>query len=123
MTGAPRPGASDRIVLRGIGAKGVVGVHAWERTAPRDLRIDVELAADLRVAGASDDLRDTLDYDALVQAVRARVAAAPRSLIEAVAEDVASVCRSDPRVTGVVVTVHKPGAVPGVDDVAVTVSR
>jgi dihydroneopterin aldolase len=114
---------SDRIRLRGIVAQGVVGVRPEERTAPRELRIDVDLEIDLAAAGASDDLRDTVDYDALARAIRARVAAGARRLVEAVAEDVVAACLADPRVEGAVVTVHKPGAVAGVDDVAVTIGR
>jgi dihydroneopterin aldolase len=114
---------SDRISIRGLSAQGVVGVHDWERAAPRELRIDLDLEVDLGTAAASDDLRDTVDYDALASAVRARVAATPRRLIEAVAEDVVAACLADPRVRGVVATVHKPGAVAAAEGVSVTVCR
>jgi len=114
---------TDRISLRGIAVRAVVGVREDERAAPRELRIDLDAEIDLGTAAASDDLRDTVDYDALAQAVRARVEATERRLLEAVAEDVVAVCLADPRVRGVVVTVHKPGAVAGVDGVAVTVTR
>lgn len=114
---------TDKITVRGLAVRAVVGVHEAERARPRDLRVDLEIEADLGTAGASDDLRDTVDYDALAQAVRARVEATPRFLVEAVAEDVVAVCLRDPRVRGVIVTVHKPGAVAAAEDVSVTVTR
>ena len=114
---------TDRISVRGLAVRAVIGVHEAERASPQELRIDFDLETDLGTAAASDDLRDTVDYDAVARAVRARVEATPRFLIEAVAEDVVSVCMGDPRVRGVLVTVHKPGAVAGADGVSVTVHR
>ena len=114
---------SDRIEIRGLRAETIVGVHAHERTAPRALVIDLELDTDLRVSGASDEIADTVDYDALAEKVRAAVATASHKLIETIAHDVAKVCLGTPNVRQVTVTIHKPGAVTGCDDVAVRITR
>ncbi|WP_043768517.1 dihydroneopterin aldolase [Algiphilus aromaticivorans] len=114
---------ADRILLRGIAARAVVGVYAFEREASRPLSFDLELACDLAPAGASDDVADTLDYDAAAAVVHAVCAELAPQLIETLAETVAARLLGLPRVAAATVTVHKPGAVTGVEDIAVRITR
>lgn len=114
---------ADRIMLRGIAARVLVGVYAFEREATRPLTFDLELACDLSAAGASDDVADTLDYDAAAAVVHAVCAELAPQLIETLAETVAARLLAMPRVAAATVTVHKPGAVTGVEDVAVRITR
>lgn len=113
----------DSIVLRDVAVEALVGVFEWERHAKRPLRIDLELRCDLAAAAASDRLEDTVDYFALTARVREACAASSYRLIEALAGEIARICLAEPRVTGVSVTVRKPGAVEGVGDVAVVLVR
>lgn len=113
----------DRIRLTGIAARALVGVYDFERKASRPLRFDLEIGCDLSAAGASDAVADTLDYDAAASIVHAVCAELTPQLIETLAETVASRLLAMPRVATVTVTVHKPGAVLGVEDIAVSVTR
>lgn len=116
---------SDRIELRGLRVRGHHGVFAHERRGGQDFLVDVVVSMDLRPAGASDDLADTLHYGELAQAVAAVVAGPPRDLIESVAAEIADGVLEDPRVAAVQVTLHKPSApIPlTFADVAVVVTR
>lgn len=114
---------ADRIILRGIAARALVGVYAFERTAARALSFDLELACDLAPAGASDDVADTLDYDAAAAVVHGVCAELSPQLIETLAEAVAGRLLALPRVAAATVTVHKPGAVADVEDIAVRITR
>ena len=116
---------TDRIVLRGLRARGHHGVFEHERRDGQDFVIDVVLSVDMSVAGRSDDVNDTIDYGVLTEELAADVARDPLDLIEALAQRLADRCLRDPRVEEVEVTVHKPQApvtVP-VADVAVTITR
>ena len=69
------------------------------------------LAVDLRQAGQSDDLADTVSYSAVYKLVRRIVEGEPRNLIEAVAEEIAAeILTGFPPVDHVTVTVRKPEA-------------
>lgn len=116
---------TDRIELRGLRVRGRHGVFDHERRDGQDFVLDLVLWTDLAPAGASDDLTDTVDYGALAEAAAAVVEGPPRSLIEAVAADVAAVVLDDPRVAAVEVVLHKPQApiARPFDDVAVRVTR
>jgi len=115
----------DRIRLTGLRVHGHHGVLPAERRGGQDFVVDVALSLDLRAAGGSDDLADTVDYGALAQALAEVVEGEPLDLLEALAGRLAEVCLSDRRVGSVEVTVHKPAAPLGraFSDVSVTVVR
>lgn len=115
----------DRVVLTGLRAWGRHGVFDHEREQGQHFVVDVALSLDLSPASTTDDLRRTLDYGTLAEAVVADVQGEPLNLIEALAERVARTCLRHPEVVEVEVTVHKPEAPIGVafTDVAVTLTR
>ena len=74
---------SDLIVLEGLEVQALIGVYDWERTARRPLVFDLRLRVDLRRAGRSDDVADTVDYAAVAEQVSALVAQSTPQLLEA----------------------------------------
>ena len=131
------PPAGDRVLLRGLLFHAYHGVLPAERTLGQKFELDLALSVDLRAAGASDALQDTVSYadvyecalagvrvraarsqgaDACAAScVRAVVQGPPRQLVETVAEQVAAaVLRDFPAATAVAVRVVKPHvAMPG----------
>lgn len=98
----------DTVFLEGMQFYGYHGVNAEERSLGQRFLVDVELATDLHTAGVSDDINDTINYSAVYKRVRALVEGSPRSLIEAVAEDIATALLNEFPAKGVIVTVRKP---------------
>jgi dihydroneopterin aldolase len=101
--------ATDRIELRGIRAVGRHGVLAEEQQRPQPFTVDIDLTADLRPAGESDDLAQTIDYGAVAEAVVAEVEGPPCALLEHLAQRIADrvLAVAPERGTSVTVTVHK----------------
>ncbi|MGH9050755.1 MAG: dihydroneopterin aldolase [Acidimicrobiia bacterium] len=116
---------TDRIVIAGLRELGVHGALPEEQTRPQPFEVDVELLVDLADPGASDALDDTVDYSAVCEAVSRVVQSERYQLLERLAARIAEVCGSDPRVTGVSVTVRKlhPPVRAMVDHVAVRIER
>ncbi|CAA9384579.1 MAG: Dihydroneopterin aldolase [uncultured Nocardioidaceae bacterium] len=117
--------STDLISLRGVQAFGHHGVLDAERRDGQTFSVDLDLAVDLRDAAATDDLSHTVDYGRLAAAVHDAVATEPVDLLETLADRLAGLVLTDPLVSWVRVTVHKPQAplsVP-VHDVAVTIER
>jgi 7,8-dihydroneopterin aldolase/epimerase/oxygenase len=116
---------TDRIELKGIEVLARHGVLEHEKQEPQIFRIDLTLYLDLATAGASDDLSDTVDYGKLAQITHDLVQGESHDLIEAVANQIATVVLAESRVERVTVTVHKPEApIPlTFEDVAVTIDR
>ena len=115
----------DRISVRGLRVFGRHGVLPHEREVGQVFVIDLDLVVDLTAAGRSDDLGQTVDYAALTGRVVELVASRPRTLLEAVAEDVARLALEDALVQQVRVRVAKPDPPVSADlaEVAVEVVR
>jgi dihydroneopterin aldolase / 2-amino-4-hydroxy-6-hydroxymethyldihydropteridine diphosphokinase len=118
-------GRGDVIRLTGVRAFGHHGVLDHEKRDGQDFVVDVTLTLDLRPAGTSDDLAQTVNYAEVAADVVGVVTGPPRDLIETVAEEIAARALARPLVEAVEVTVHKPQAPVGVPfgDVEVVVRR
>jgi dihydroneopterin aldolase len=115
----------DRILITGVRALGVHGVLPEEQVRPQPFEVDVELEIDLAAAGTSDALGDTVDYGSVAEAIVRVVSSERHQLLERLATRIGEVCRADPRVTGVSVTVRKLNAPVAamIDHVAVQIHR
>jgi dihydroneopterin aldolase len=98
---------TDRIELRGRVVTGICGALPEERERPQPLEVDLDVVADLSVAGASDELGDTLDYGAITSAVELVILGGRPQLLEHLAQDIADAVLDDPRALSVTVTVRK----------------
>jgi dihydroneopterin aldolase len=100
----------DLITLRGMRFLGRHGVTLEERLEPQPIEVDVLIPADLREAGASDELARTIDYSAVFARVAEVVEHQSFRLLEALAEAIVAAVLSDARVAEVEVAVRKPKA-------------
>jgi dihydroneopterin aldolase len=101
--------ATDEILLEGMHFYAYHGVNPEEQALGQRFTVDAVLAVDLRPAGQSDELANTVSYSTVYKVVRGIVEGEPRQLIEAVAEEIAAaILREFPRVARITVTVRKP---------------
>jgi dihydroneopterin aldolase len=115
----------DRIELRGLRVLGTIGALAEEQVRAQPFEVDVDVEADLGVAGASDRLDDTLDYGALSERIERVVATERHHLLERVAQRIADEVLADARVVATTVTVRKlrPPVPVDLATAAVTITR
>lgn len=73
---------SASIILKNLRVATVIGVYDFEKGAPQGLRLDLELALKSASASLSDKLRDTVDYDAVVAAIRRFASSKAHELLE-----------------------------------------
>lgn len=100
-------GRGDRIHVRAIRCSGRVGVTEQERRQLQRIDVDVEIEGDLTAAAASDEIDDTIDYTAVVEAVRTVVEGSAANLIETLGGRICERLLEDSRVGEVDVTVTK----------------
>jgi FolB domain-containing protein len=113
----------DKVIIKDLLARGIIGIHDWERRQPQDILINLVVYVDLHRAGETDDIEDCVDYDLLSQKVRSHAETAGRLTVEALASDIAQICLKEPGVQRVRVRVEKPGAVRFVRSVGVEIER
>jgi dihydroneopterin aldolase/D-erythro-7,8-dihydroneopterin triphosphate epimerase len=110
MTEGLEPSAPDRVFIRDLAIRCIVGVDEYERREKQDILVHLTMHTDLRKAGRTDALEDTVDYRAIKKRILHLVEESRFRLIEALAQSIADECLRDERVERVEVMVEKPGA-------------
>src|ERR1700683_2728583 len=98
---------ADRIEVRGLRLEAVHGGLDEEQVRPQPFEVDTDLTADAAPAPGSDDLEDTADCGAAVDAATAVIAGPPRRLLESLADAIARRVLDDPHVQEVTVVLRK----------------
>ena len=101
---------SDHVTVRvtGIECFGYHGVFPEEREQGQRFAADLEMILVDATSAVSDHLADTVDYEAVTEAVVAILEGPPVDLLEHLAHLVAERVMAEPLVTEVAVTVRKP---------------
>lgn len=98
----------DRIILKGMQFYGYHGVNPEERVLGQRYVVDLTADLDLRRAGETDRLEDTVSYSHIYRTVRAVMEGEPRNLLESAAQAIADSVLAEFQVEAVSVTVKKP---------------
>jgi FolB domain-containing protein len=113
----------DKIIIKDLLVRGIIGINDWERDNPQDILINIEIDADTSQAGASDDIEHSVNYRTVAKKVIAQAETAKRLTVEALAEDIARICLAEKGALGVRVRVEKPGALRFARSVGVEIER
>ncbi|RKQ33047.1 dihydroneopterin aldolase [Oceanobacillus halophilus] len=79
----------DKILLNNLQFYGFHGLMPEENRLGQRFRVDVELYADLKKAGQTDNMHHSIHYGEVYQVIKEIVEGEAKNLIEAVAEQVA----------------------------------
>jgi dihydroneopterin aldolase/D-erythro-7,8-dihydroneopterin triphosphate epimerase len=115
--------APDRIFIRDLLIRCVIGVDEHERQEKQDVVVQITLHLDLRKAGRTDELMDSVDYSALKKQILRAAENSEYRLIEALAQRIAEECLKEGPVTCAEVMVEKPGALRFARTVGVQIVR
>jgi FolB domain-containing protein len=113
----------DKVIIRDLMARGIIGINESERTNPQDILINITMEADTQKAGLSDDINDCINYRTVSKKALALAEKAERLTVEALANDIAMMVLEFEGVQGVCVRVEKPGAVRFSRSVGVEIER
>lgn len=99
----------DRIFVEGLTVETVIGVYDWERDIRQPLVLSVSLACGAGIA--ADDIAGTIDYSAVVDALKTFVPQRTDGLLETLGEAcVAMLHRQFPKARAIELRIEKPGA-------------
>ncbi|TET99755.1 MAG: dihydroneopterin aldolase [Anaerolineales bacterium] len=113
----------DRIIIKDLLLRAIIGINDWEREKKQDILINITLSGDLRAAGESDKIEDTINYRTLTKKIIEHVEESARYTVEALAADIAKLCLSAEGVQRAQVRVEKPGALRFAKSVGVEIER
>lgn len=112
-----------RVLIRDMEIVASVGVFEHEKRYEQRIVVSLELDVADDYDGRSDRLEHVLDYAAVVKGTVQLVQAEHVHLIETLAERIAALCLSDPRVLAVKVKIEKPDVLPQVRSVGIEIER
>ena len=115
--------SSDRILIKDLLLRGIIGINDWEREKEQDILINIVLTGDLSPAGKSDRIEDTINYRTITKKIIAHIEQSKRFTVEALAEDIAQICLAADGVELAKVRVEKPGALRFATSVGVEIER
>ncbi len=116
----------DAIKITGLRVQTHIGVTDEEQAESQTVVVDLSLHADLTKAGISDDLADTIDYDAVINGVTELVRSSKPRLLEHLAEEIVNLISRFRLVDRVTVELRKerlPGPSADVEAVTVRIER
>jgi dihydroneopterin aldolase len=103
---------TDRIFVRDFDLPVSVGAYLHERTRPQKVRFNIE-ARIYRADRVAEDMGDVFSYDLITDSVRMVVAQEHIALMETLAERIAALILTYPRVASITVRVEKLDVGPG----------
>ena len=113
----------DKVIIKNLLARGIIGVNDWERKRAQNILINLTLFTDTHRAAQSDHIDDCVNYSTMSKKILAHAESANRETVEALANDLAKICFEDDGVQKVIVRVEKPGAVRFAESVGVEIER
>jgi FolB domain-containing protein len=114
----------DRIFIKNLLLRGIVGINPEERVNRQDILINISMWADTSSAAATDSIEDAVNYRTVAKAVIKHVEGGEPMLVERLVQEIADIAlESDSRITEVEVTVEKPGALRFAESVGVSIRR
>ncbi len=113
----------DKVIIKNLVARGIIGVYEWERDKPQEILINISLYGDLRNAGSTDNIDDSINYKTVAKGAQALAENCQRLTVEALASDIAQYCLETQGVQKVLIRVEKPGAVRFAESVGVEIER
>jgi FolB domain-containing protein len=113
----------DKIIIKNLLARGIIGVYDWERNRPQNIMINITMFADTHRAAETDSLDDCINYSTMSKKVLAHAESVNRLTVEALANDLAQICLEEQGVQKVIIRVEKPGAVRFAESVGVEIER
>lgn len=115
--------AIRHVFVRDLRLNAHIGVHRHEEDAPQPIRVNIDLTVSEDAAPIADRLENVVDYEQVVNGIRAIVAEGHLRLVETLAERIAAFALQDPRVRAVRVRIEKLEIIPDAASVGVEIER
>lgn len=113
----------DIVFIRNFTVRTIIGAYDWERQVQQLLIFNVEMAADVKQAAATENLEETVNYSAVGKTIEEVVQKGEYKLVETAAERVAERLMKEYGIQWLRVEVSKPRPYSGGHSVGVCIER
>lgn len=113
----------DKIIIRDLLLRSIIGINPEERVNKQDILINMVLYADIRAAAAKDDIEAAVNYKSVTKRIIQHVEDSSDLLVEKLVTDIARIILTEYPVERVRVRVEKPGALRFAESVGIEIER
>ena len=110
------------IRIKNLRVRTIIGINEWERDAPQDVIINIEMELDGKRVSQTDSIDDTVDYKVLKRRILREVEGSQFFLLDKLASHVLDIVMEEQKVERATVEVDKPNALRFADSVSVLCS-
>ena len=121
--GKPTGKPTDKVIIKNLMLRGIIGVNDWERKEKQDIIINITLYTDTRAVARTDSLEGGINYRSVCKSVGKLVESTSFYLVETLAEEIAKLCLREFPADAITVSVEKPNAVRFSVSVGVEITR
>ncbi len=111
-----------RVFVRDLVVPCSIGIYPREKGLRRRVRVNAELVVADSISGR-DDFAEAVNYETVVAGIKGIAEAGHINLVETLADRIATLCPTDPRVASVKTVVEKLDAYPDTESVGVLLER
>lgn len=111
------------VFVRDLELEANIGVYKREKGKQQPVRINVDLTVEETAGEVGDQLKNVVDYGAVVEGIKAILAEGHLNLVETLAEKVAAFCLADARVKVARVRIEKLNVIAEAGSVGVEIER
>lgn len=114
----------DKIIIKDLLVRGIVGINPDERVKQQDILINVTLYADVRRAAETDDIEDAVNYKSITKRIIRHVESSADFLVEKLVTDITRIILTEfDGVQRAKVRVEKPTALRFAGSVGIEIER
>ncbi|MBV7328636.1 dihydroneopterin aldolase [Chloroflexi bacterium TSY] len=100
----------DKIIIRDLVVRGILGVNPDERVNKQDIWVNVIMYTDITRAALTENLDETINYSAVSKRIIQHIEEGSDLLIEKLVTDLAKLILTEFKIAKVMVRVEKPTA-------------
>ena len=111
-----------KIQIKNLRLKTIIGFKDWERTKKQDIVINIKMKLNGEKAAKTENIEDTLDYDAITKRIIKEVEKSNYYLLEKLTVHILKIIMDNKNIIKAKVEVDKPLALQYADSVSVSCS-
>src|SRR5688572_10500751 len=111
------------VFVKDLEIEALLGIYPQEKTTPQRIIINIDLSVKESKDRLSDEIKNVVSYEIVVQKVERIVAQGHVNLVETLCELIADACLSDKRVMAARVRIEKPDVIKNARSVGVEIER
>lgn len=113
----------DKIFIKHLNINVIIGIYQHEIHKKQPIILDIELQTDANQAALTDNIKNTIDYDKVVDYINLLCGQHKFNLIETLAEFLAKNILESFNTNWIKITLTKPNALPQTKEVGIIIER